>query len=418
MSSLVNSFWFALKNFVDNFNRSTTSNLGTSSGGQPWTALRGTWFANGTQGRSDDNAATYPIASYDIGIADTTSRIDVSGPGVGVAFWVTDANSWWAAYPFYDTTSSTSTTCNAGLVSNASNPPSGSCCSGVSSNSSTTCSGGYVINTSNPPSGSCCSGVDTYPGTAGSTYAATATTTQGYSYSPTVSTTGGGYCCAAQSVGRTGTSGNRTPTCADYPSCECNETYTALYLCCGDLLITTYSCYYPTTTTYSCPSGGTYNSTTGQCEVPSSTTYSCPNGGTLSGTTCTIAATATQYGCYTQNVTSTTYSCYTQTTSTTTFTYRSHIRIISSVSGSVATDSTTLLASSGSTHPNIASIDVITSGNTITAKGYSSAGQVTQLGSTVTRTPTSPNRGTSIGIIKAPTDTGQASTVDNYSVSV
>lgn len=418
MASFVNSFWFALKNFVDNFNRTTTTSLGTSSGDQLWTALRGTWFANGTQGQSNDNAANYPIASYDIGSANTISKIDVSGPGVGVAFWVTDANSWWAAYPFYDSTSSTTSTCNAGLVSNSSNPPSGSCCSGVGSSSSTSCSSGFVQNTSNPPSGSCCSGTYVYPGTAGSTYTATATTTPASSYSPTVTTSGGGYCCAATSVARSTVNGVRTPTCADYSSCNCYEQYSFLYLCCGGYTITTYSCYYPVTTSYTCPSGGTYNSSTGLCEIPASTTYSCPSGGTLSGTTCTIAATPTTYGCYTQNVTSTTYSCYTSTTSTTTYTYTSSIRIISSVSGTITVDSTTSLGTSNSANPTIASIDVTTNAGTITAKGYSSAGQVTQLGSTITRTPTSPTQGTSIGIIKAPTNTGQASTVDNYSVSI
>lgn len=418
MASFVNSFWFALKNFVDNFNRTTSTNLGTSSGGQLWTALRGTWFANGSQGQSNDNAANYPIASYDIGTANTTSKIDVSGPGVGVAFWVTDANSWWAAYPFYDSTSTTTTTCNAGLVSNSSNPPSGSCCSGVTGNTTTSCNAGYVQNTNFPPSGSCCSGIDTYPGTSGYTYAATATTTGGYTYSPTVTTSGGGYCCAATAYQRIGTEPNRLPHCSDYPDCQCLETYSYVYVCCGGLIRSNYSCYYPTTTSYTCPSGGTYNSSTGLCEVPSSTTYSCPSGGTLSGTTCTVAATSTTYGCYTQTTTSTTYSCYTSTTSSTTYTYTSSIRIISSVSGTVTVDSTTSLATSNSSNPVIASIDLTANAGTITARGYSSAGQVTQLGNTITRTPSSPIQGTSIGIIKAPTNTGQASTVDNYSVSV
>lgn len=374
MASFINSFWFALKNFADNFNRTTSGNLGTSSGGQLWTALRGTWFANGTQGQSNDNAATYPIASYDIGSANTLSRID-SGPGTGVAFWVTDANSWWAAYPFYSSTA----VCDQNLVSGGSNPPSGSCCSGVSSSSSSSCSGGFVSNTSNPP-GSCCSSVFTYAG---------------YTYSPTVSTTGGNYYGPASSytkpVNLRGT--NQCSTALSTlcgGSGQCFDTYSASYVCCSPYTITTYSCYTPVTTVYTCPSGGTYNSGTGLCEVP------------------------TTYGCYTSFVTTTTYSCYTGTTTT----YDSSIRIVSSVSGTVAVDSTTSLGTSTSSNPAIASIQVTTSGNTITARGYSSAGQTTQLGSTITRTPSSPTTGTSIGIIKAPSDIGQSSTVDNYSVDV
>jgi hypothetical protein len=63
-----------------------------------------------------------------------------------------------------------------------------------------------------------------------------------------------------------------------------------------------------TTTTYSCPNGGTLSGTSCTYSATSSTTsptttYTCPNGGTLSGTTCSYAATAsTASG-------TTTYSC-------------------------------------------------------------------------------------------------------------
>jgi hypothetical protein len=62
-------------------------------------------------------------------------------------------------------------------------------------------------------------------------------------------------------------------------------------------------------------------------------------------------------------------------------------------------------------------MDVNTSGDTITVKGYSGTGQTTQLGSTITRTPVSPVKGTGVGIIKAPTTEVQGSTLDNYSAS-
>jgi hypothetical protein len=102
----------------------------------------------------------------------------------------------------------------------------------------------------------------------------------------------------------------------------------------------------------------------------------------------------------------------------TTTTYTSAARIISSVSGTVATDSTTALATSTSGYTNIASMQVNTSETTINVKGYSGAGQTTQLGSTITRTPSSPTRGTSMGIIKAPTTDNQGSTLDNFSATV
>jgi hypothetical protein len=102
----------------------------------------------------------------------------------------------------------------------------------------------------------------------------------------------------------------------------------------------------------------------------------------------------------------------------TTTTYTSAIRIISSVSGSVVTDSTTTLATSTSSYTNIASMQSNTNGTTLTVKGYSGAGQTTQLGSTITRTPSSPVRGTSVGTIKAPTTDNQGSTLDSFSATL
>ena len=130
----------------------------------------------------------------------------------------------------------------------------------------------------------------------------------------------------------------------------------------------------------------------------------------------------------TQNTNVTTYTRtqntdvinYTRSSATNvaTTTYTSAVRIISSVSGSVVTDSTTTLATSTSAYTNIASMQANTSGTTITVKGYSGAGQTTQLGSTITRTPTTPVRGTSVGTIKAPTTDNQGSTLDSFSATL
>ena len=98
-----------------------------------------------------------------------------------------------------------------------------------------------------------------------------------------------------------------------------------------------------------------------------------------------------------------------------TTTYTTAARILGSAAGTVTTDSTTTLATSTSGYTTVASMQVDTVGTTITAKAYTGAGQTTQLGSTITRTPTSPTRGTGVGIIKAPTTDSQGSTVDNFS---
>ena len=118
----------------------------------------------------------------------------------------------------------------------------------------------------------------------------------------------------------------------------------------------------------------------------------------------------------TQNTLVNNYTRSSATTVTTT-TYTSAVRIISSVSGTVSTDSTTTLATSTSSQQNIGSIQVNTNGTTLTVKGYSGAGQTTQLGSTITRTPSSPVRGESVGTIKAPTVDSQGSTLDNFNAT-
>jgi hypothetical protein len=63
-----------------------------------------------------------------------------------------------------------------------------------------------------------------------------------------------------------------------------------------------------------------------------------------------------------------------------------------------------------------AALKVITSGNTITEYAYSDTTLTTLLGSTST-TPTSPIRGTRVGIIKTPAAVTQGTTVDTFSAS-
>ena len=108
----------------------------------------------------------------------------------------------------------------------------------------------------------------------------------------------------------------------------------------------------------------------------------------------------TQCGAYT-----TPYSCNCQTC------YNYYLRMLQSVGGSVSTATGDISLSSAA-----AAISVNTSGNTITAKAWSDTAMTTQLGSTQTYTPTSPTKGTGVGIIKAPAD-NQGSTVDDFNAS-
>lgn len=191
---------------------------------------------------------------------------------------------------------------------------------------------------------------------------------------------------------------------------------------------------YPSTTTYpyagSASSvstiGGVVNGTcpSGVLHTGTSVCYDCSgysggfNGPTPLGTgtaaSCyTTLTTATTYSCNRTVTTAATYNCYTSTT--TSYTYDTRIVVISSVSGSVVTDSTTTLVSAAGSLSPINSLKVVTVGNQITATGYSTAGLVSALGSPVVRTPTSPTMGTNVGIIVAPTTYNQGATLDNFS---
>lgn len=65
----------AFSSFSDNFNRTTSGSLGTSSSGGLWSALKGVWYANGNAAKTDDAASTYPIANIEMTSADVTASI-------------------------------------------------------------------------------------------------------------------------------------------------------------------------------------------------------------------------------------------------------------------------------------------------------------------------------------------------------
>lgn len=311
-----------VKKIIDQFTRTTSGLLGTATSGQIWSAIRGVWSANGSQATSSDTPSTYPIASISFG-PNAILSADVS-PGVGVAFWVSDANNWWAAYPFY-TSSTGSPTCTGSVV---------------------TCSD--TTNTCNP--GGC------------------------------------------------GSVGSSSSTACTGPTVSCSDS------------------------TNTCSPGGC-----GAVSSSSSTSYSCPNGGYpyYFGGNCwdlpshngeSIPATATTTYTRTQNTNVTTYTRTQNTLVAGATTYYSYLNIDKSVSGTVTNSSNFLLSSSGSTYPTVASIQVVTSNGTITAKGYSSTGLVTQLGTTLTSTPASPTQGYSVGLVKA-TSASQGTTADNFSAT-
>lgn len=350
-----------LKKITDTFTRTVSGALGTTDTGQTWTALRGTWFATGSTAQSNNAAADYAIASISLS-PNATINADTTG-GCGPSFWITDSGSWWGAFPHYS--SSTVTTCTGGTAYcyTAGCTPANSCGT-ISESSVTTCTGGTV-----------------YCYTEGCTPANSCGT---ISQSVTQSCTGPTVSCYSAGCIPNGNCGSITESltreCSTHPyTVGPGQDIFGNWRCCSVFNFT--DCI-PTTDNYvrSGPSA------------------------VITGYTRSSAS----------NVTAYTRSSATNVSVTT---YTSGARIISSVSGTIATDSTTTLATSTSSYPNIASMQVNTNGTTITVKGYSAAGQTTQLGSTITSTPTTPVRGPGVGIIKAPTTGNQGSTLDNFNAT-
>lgn len=110
----------------DAFSRSTSTALGNSSTGQPWSNLFGTWFANGSQAQSNDANAAAIIRM--IGSYGTTQAGTVT-PGVGLVYWASDANNLIASYPYY--TTGTATTCTGSSICGGNGCTPSNCCGAI-----------------------------------------------------------------------------------------------------------------------------------------------------------------------------------------------------------------------------------------------------------------------------------------------
>lgn len=121
---------FSIANYIstdsDTFTRTTSGNLGnTSNKATVWTNNRGTWQADGSRAYSNDAASTHAIATVTAATTNITNlQVDTQNTGgVGLSFWVTDANSWYAVTTYYSTSSGTSTSCTGGTPTYAASCP-------------------------------------------------------------------------------------------------------------------------------------------------------------------------------------------------------------------------------------------------------------------------------------------------------
>lgn len=338
---------------TDSFNRTnTTSTLGNTDTGNAWSILTGTWKINNNKAESTSNASDYALAKVDLGSFNASVSADVTSGGVGPAVWVSDANSWWASSVNYR-----SVFTDTSFLSCSGGPKSGKCSAGCGSESSSQQCGGLVAGNTYTTTGSCPSvSIPNSDCTASGLFLNTQEGGSSFSYN--CNGAGGSsysaptvYPCTLSNVGQV-----------------CSRTYVG----------TTGQWYYTTcaqTETRTCRS---YSQPT------PTTVFSCSNSYVTVG------------GGYT--------------------TYYTDLKLYNKNGGTVTEVKTEQLASNTSSYTAAGSIVISTSGNSITAKAYTGSGLTgSQIGSTLTHNPTSPNKGTSVGIIKTPSTANQGSTLDNFS---
>lgn len=407
-----------VKRVFDNFNRTTVGSLGTATTGQVWNAIRGVWFANGSTAQSTDAANTNPIATVPFASSAILSA-DVNGGGVGLSYWVKDSDNWWASVPNYVQVPNIVFTCDQGQTTSTSNPPSPSCCSSVTTTpGGTVCDQGYTSSTN---SAIFCQITNTVPGTSScNANYQTQTTTSGFC---------GGY---STNPGSSVCNQNYASGLPSTSSCCSGATPTTTYSCSqggsynGSNCVNTFWVGTSQQAQFNCnDSGGVYSS--GYCTVTYSptptTTYACYTGysttpTTYSGYTAYTTSPTTYYGYTSTSQQPTTYSCYTQNSQVTTYTYNTQIKMISSVSGNIVTQSSTNVVTGTSTPTAIQSLKVVTNNGTVTSTAYSSPGLVGQLGNPLVVTPASPVQAIPVGIIKTTSDYNQGETLDNFEANI
>jgi len=359
--------WFASV-ITDSFNRSSTFNgLGTSDTGQPWTTLRGNWRIGGSNSAlSEDSASTYPISSVNFGSQDATSKAEIT-PGNGVAFWITDADNWWAAVSFVTSITSSyqyTYTCQSCYQTTCYQITSYGCSCGNGSPDSMNCS----CNNATP-------GTPASPGT----YNCLCPSSTAHSvYCGTTCSSCSGACPSGGPAGCTG----------------CLNVGTLYVTCYGNCYYRDSNCFCNNATPGTPGSAATYTCACGNGSAP---TYTCA---CYSGYACTQCTNTTCTG----------------TGYTTTYNY--YLRLISSVGGVISNPVSDINLGTNFTgiSPHLTT-KVTTLGNQITASAYSDTGYTAQLGTTLSYTPVSPARGTSVGILKYPS-AAQGTTIDNFSASI
>ena len=354
--------WF-LSTFIDSFQRTTSStSLGSPDGINTWSNIRGAWGIVNNLATANSSPSQYPMATIIFGSSDATIVQDNVTNGVGAAFWVTDANNWWA------TATDETQTYQTAYVPGSTNY--GTCYAAGNANYGTCYVGG------NPNYGSC-----SVPGNPNYTTCYYSNTNYVYTcYSPSAvygtcynaaynyATYGGGSYLYNVHV-------NSNP-----------------YSC---VLYYTQYCYaYPSTTyyPYSCVNGS------------NSYTYTCVTGSNSYSYTCATGSNSYSYTCATGGNSAYTYTYNYQYTYT--------VNLLKSIASTISTVATFSFSSL------VVGLKTIVQGSTgaITVRGYSSPGFANQIGSDQTYTATGYTATTNHGMILAPATYNQGTTFSSYEV--
>jgi hypothetical protein len=374
--------WFKAS-FIDTFTRTTSAtSLGSPNGTQTWSNIRGAWGIISNKATANSAANTYPMATITFDSADVTIAQDNVTNGVGAAFWVTDANNWWATstnvvesyQTAYVDASSNYGTCyvagstNYGPCYVAGNANYGPCYVPGNPNY------GYYYYAGNANYGPCPTTVTNYyyGCTAPSAVYGTCTNTA-YNYQ----TYGGGSYLYTVHVNA------NSYTCLLYYTQYCSANP------------------YTYTTYYTCQTGDNSTSNFGVTGNNGYTT-TCQNGDNSYTYTCAKGDNSYTYTCATGSNAAYTYNYN--------YSYAYSVKLIQSIANVVSTITTFTFGSL------VVGLKTIVKGSTgaITVRGYSTPGFGTQIGVDQTYTATGYTSTTTHGMILAPANYNQGTNLSSY----
>lgn len=139
--------------FYETFNRTNSSTLGNK-----WLDIRGSWGISSNQASTSTAASSYPLSTLTFTKDSVTLGVSGVGPAVGTAFWVTDANNWWGTY--IDTRCSTCANTSNPASYNTTQTGGGNYASGGNCNSfnASNCNSFNASNCASYSGGNCASG--------------------------------------------------------------------------------------------------------------------------------------------------------------------------------------------------------------------------------------------------------------------